>query len=100
MAADLIDSGGGDAQGNQRGLEYDTVSDVYAGFPEGVGGIGSSDAKRGLHLPKTWPANTRLGRPGRLVPPPCAAVDPPSLRLHLSPFTRRSSITTSASGSL
>ena len=30
MAAILIDSGGGDAQGSQRGLEYDTVSDVYA----------------------------------------------------------------------
>ena len=34
MAAILIDSGGGDAQGSQRGLEYDTVSDVYAGFVE------------------------------------------------------------------
>src|SRR5437588_10575884 len=34
MAAVLIDSGGGDAQGSQRGLEYDTVSDVYAGFVE------------------------------------------------------------------
>jgi iron(III)-enterobactin esterase len=34
IAAILIDSGGGDAQGSQRGLEYDTVSDVYAGFVE------------------------------------------------------------------
>ncbi len=34
MAAILIDSGGGDAQGSQRGLEYDTVSDVYARFVE------------------------------------------------------------------
>ena len=34
MAAILIDSGGGDAQGSQRGLEYDTVSGVYAGFVE------------------------------------------------------------------
>ena len=34
MAAILINSGGGDAQGSQRGLEYDTVSDVYAGFVE------------------------------------------------------------------
>jgi enterochelin esterase family protein len=34
MAAVLIDSGGGDAQGSQRGLEYDTVSDAYAGFVE------------------------------------------------------------------
>ena len=34
MAAILIDSGGGDAQGSQRGLEYDTVSDVYANFVE------------------------------------------------------------------
>jgi hypothetical protein len=34
MAAILIDSGGGDAQGSQRGLEYDTVSGVYAEFVE------------------------------------------------------------------
>lgn len=34
MAAILIDSGGGDAQGSQRGLEYDTVSGVYADFVE------------------------------------------------------------------
>jgi iron(III)-enterobactin esterase len=34
IAAILIDSGGGDAQGSQRGLEYDTVSDVYTGFVE------------------------------------------------------------------
>lgn len=34
MVAILIDSGGGDAQGSQRGLEYDTVSDVYAKFVE------------------------------------------------------------------
>lgn len=34
MVAILVDSGGGDAQGSQRGLEYDTVSDVYAKFVE------------------------------------------------------------------
>jgi GH18 family chitinase/enterochelin esterase-like enzyme len=34
MVAILIDSGGGDAQGSQRGLEYDTVSGTYAGFVE------------------------------------------------------------------
>jgi enterochelin esterase-like enzyme len=34
MAAVFINSGGGDAQGSQRGLEYDTVSDVYAKFVE------------------------------------------------------------------
>lgn len=34
MVAILINSGGGDAQGSQRGLEYDTVSDVYAKFVE------------------------------------------------------------------
>ncbi len=34
MAAILIDSGGGDAQGSQRGLEYDTVSGVYSDFIE------------------------------------------------------------------
>src|SRR5437763_1941327 len=34
MAAILIDSGGGDAQGSQRGLEYDTVSGLYAEFVE------------------------------------------------------------------
>ncbi len=34
LAAILINSGGGDAQGSQRGLEYDTVSDVYANFVE------------------------------------------------------------------
>lgn len=34
MLAVLINSGGGDAQGSQRGLEYDTVSEVYANFVE------------------------------------------------------------------
>jgi iron(III)-enterobactin esterase len=34
MVAILIDSGGGDAQGSQRGLEYDTVNGVYAEFVE------------------------------------------------------------------
>lgn len=34
MVAIMIDSGGGDAQGSQRGLEYDTLSDDYATFVE------------------------------------------------------------------
>ena len=34
MIAVLIDSGGGDAQGSQRGLEYDTVSGRYSDFVE------------------------------------------------------------------
>jgi enterochelin esterase family protein len=34
MIAVLIDSGGGDAQGSQRGLEYDTVSGLYSDFVE------------------------------------------------------------------
>ena len=34
MIAIMINSGGGDAQGSQRGLEYDTVSDQYARFIE------------------------------------------------------------------
>lgn len=34
MAAVFIDSGGGDAQGSERGLEYDTVSGKYAEFIE------------------------------------------------------------------
>jgi enterochelin esterase-like enzyme len=34
MIAVMIDSGGGDAQGSQRGLEYDTVSGKYAEFIE------------------------------------------------------------------
>lgn len=34
MVAIMIDSGGGDAQGSQRGLEYDTVSGKYAEFVE------------------------------------------------------------------
>jgi len=34
MVAVLIDSGGGDAQGSERGLEYDTVSGAYAEFIE------------------------------------------------------------------
>ena len=34
MVAIMIDSGGGDAQGSQRGLEYDTVSGEYAKFIE------------------------------------------------------------------
>lgn len=34
MVAIMIDSGGGDAQGSQRGLEYDTLSPRYAEFVE------------------------------------------------------------------
>lgn len=34
MIAVMIDSGGGDAQGSERGLEYDTVSGKYADFIE------------------------------------------------------------------
>lgn len=34
MVAVLVDSGGGDAQGSQRGLEYDTLSPAYADFIE------------------------------------------------------------------
>lgn len=34
LVAVLIDSGGGDAQGSQRGLEYDTLSGRYAEFIE------------------------------------------------------------------
>jgi iron(III)-enterobactin esterase len=34
MLAVFINSGGGDGQGSQRGLEYDTVSGVYANFVE------------------------------------------------------------------
>jgi enterochelin esterase-like enzyme len=34
MIAVMINSGGGDAQGSQRGLEYDTVSDTYTVFIE------------------------------------------------------------------
>src|SRR3978361_277583 len=34
MVAIMINSGGGDAQGSERGLEYDTVSDTYARFIE------------------------------------------------------------------
>lgn len=34
MIAIMINSGGGDSKGSQRGLEYDTVSGVYADFIE------------------------------------------------------------------
>jgi enterochelin esterase-like enzyme len=34
MIAIMINSGGGDAQGSERGLEYDTVSDKYTTFIE------------------------------------------------------------------
>ena len=34
MIAIMINSGGGDAQGSERGLEYDTVSDRYTTFIE------------------------------------------------------------------
>ena len=34
MIAIMINSGGGDAQGSERGLEYDTVSDRYVNFVE------------------------------------------------------------------
>jgi enterochelin esterase-like enzyme len=34
MVAIMIDSGGGDAQGSQRGLEYDTLSGRYSDFIE------------------------------------------------------------------
>ncbi len=35
LVAVFINSGGGDAQGSERGLEYDTLSDAYARFVEG-----------------------------------------------------------------
>ena len=34
LVAVMINSGGGDAQGSERGLEYDTISDRYATFIE------------------------------------------------------------------
>lgn len=34
LVAVLVDNGGGDAQGSQRGLEYDTVSGLYSDFIE------------------------------------------------------------------
>ena len=34
MVAVMIDSGGGDSKGSERGLEYDTVSDRYTNFIE------------------------------------------------------------------
>jgi enterochelin esterase family protein len=34
MVAIMIDNGGGDGKGSERGLEYDTVSDTYATFVE------------------------------------------------------------------
>jgi iron(III)-enterobactin esterase len=34
IAAIFLDSGGGDAQGSERGLEYDTVSGTYSDFVE------------------------------------------------------------------
>src|SRR5205085_7155204 len=34
MLAVFVNSGGGDGQGSERGLEYDTVSGVYADFVE------------------------------------------------------------------
>jgi enterochelin esterase-like enzyme len=34
MVAILVDNGGGDAQGSQRGLEYDTLSGLYSAFIE------------------------------------------------------------------
>jgi len=34
LVAVFVDNGGGDAQGSQRGLEYDTVSGVYGDFIE------------------------------------------------------------------
>jgi enterochelin esterase-like enzyme len=34
MVAIMIDNGGGDGKGSERGLEYDTVSDTYARFVE------------------------------------------------------------------
>ena len=34
MVAVMVHNGGGDAQGSQRGLEYDTVSGVYTDFIE------------------------------------------------------------------
>jgi enterochelin esterase family protein len=34
MVAIMIDNGGGDGKGSERGLEYDTVSETYANFVE------------------------------------------------------------------
>lgn len=60
MVAILINSGGGDAQGSERGLEYDTVSGVYAGFIENEV-IPKVEAECGVKLTKDPNGRATIG---------------------------------------
>lgn len=51
IVAVLIDSGGGDAQGSQRGLEYDTLSGCYSDFIE-TEVLPRVEAETGIRLTK------------------------------------------------
>jgi hypothetical protein len=53
MIAIMVDNGGGDSKGSERGLEYDTVSGKYAEFVDPRGGLPSA-AARGRLPPSRW----------------------------------------------
>ena len=76
MIAIMIQNGGGDAQGSQRGLEYDTMSGKFAEFIEAevLPAVEKND-EREAHAQARWPRGhgLQLGRGGGahdgLVPP-------------------------------
>jgi len=85
MIAISIGNGGGDAQGSERGLEYDTMSGLYAEFvekgvlplvekqynvkltkdPEGRATMGSSPYRLPLIHPQSWPILRGMRLPWR-----------------------------------
>jgi len=64
-----IANGGGDAQGSERGLEYDTMSGVYADFVETEvlprvekeAGVKLTRDPDGRAAPSSWPGTIRTG---------------------------------------
>jgi iron(III)-enterobactin esterase len=61
MIAVMIQNGGGDAQGSERGLEYDTMSGVYAGFVE-TEVLPLVEATCGVNLTKDPDQRAAMGR--------------------------------------
>jgi enterochelin esterase-like enzyme len=60
LVAILVDSGGGDAQGSQRGLEYDTLSGRYSDFIE-TEMLPRVEAETGIRLTKDPEGRATMG---------------------------------------
>jgi enterochelin esterase-like enzyme len=60
LVAILVDSGGGDAQGSQRGLEYDTLSGRYSDFIE-TEVLPRVEAETGIRLTKDPEGRATMG---------------------------------------